>query len=324
VDKQHIFTLYPDNDLIWNQQDLLEFLIANQGKDIVLNTNQEGPCLTSAGLYKFLDLFEFKSVTIETANLVEYHPKYQIKIDNRLHFLKLTANTVDSYQQYHIWNKEKIFGLIYNRPSWHRIGLASVLQSNYADRCLLNFRADPTDEDGRKLFDLQKLFVIDPESTKKFINTQENFPLLVNDIDEYLPPNLVNVKVETDGACRVYPTFFIDLVAETFTSGRCFFPTEKIIRPMLLKKPFIVMGSKDFLLYLRQLGFKTFYQYWDEVYDAFDEKERYCKILNLIHELVNKPITELNDMYASMQPILDHNYDLLRNQTYTKEIKYVE
>ena len=318
------FIVIPDDNLIWNHQELLEFLIANQGGHIHLTTNQEGPCLTTVGLYKLLDSFYFQSVTVETHNLIEYHPQYQIKINNTLHFLRLTAQDVDSYQPYHIWNKEKIFGLIYNRPSWHRIGLASTLQSEYADKCLLNFRADPSNEDSRVLFDLQKLFVLHPESANKFINIQETFPLLVDNIDEYLPPERVNVKVETDGICQVYPNFLIDLVAETFTSGRCFFPTEKTIRPMLLKKPFIVMGSKDFLLYLRQMGFQTFYKYWDEDYDGFDEKQRYLKILNIIHELVNKPVSELEEMYASMQPILDHNYNVLRNQTYSKQVEYVE
>ena len=257
-----------------------------------------------------------------------------IKITHSFNFFSLPVGSATVYQPYHIWNKEKIFGLIYNRPNWYRMGLAGVMQSDYADRCLLNFRANPANENDRKSFDLQQLFIFHPESAKKFINTQDNFPLLVDGIDAYLSPDEIyaktitdgryQVKVETDGSCQVYPTFFIDLVAETFTSGRCFYPTEKTIRPMLLKKPFIVMGSKNFLLYLRQMGFKTFFEYWDEEYDGYDEKQRYVKILNVVQQLVNKPAAELEEMYASMQPILDHNYNLLCNQTYSKQIEYVK
>ena len=80
---------------------------------------------------------------------------------------------------------------------------------------------------------------------------------------------------------RVYKNFLIDIVAETFTTGDCFFITEKTVRPMLLKKPMIVMGSQDCLNYLRQMGFRTFGDFWDETYDGYKGRERYLRILDL-------------------------------------------
>jgi hypothetical protein len=93
---------------------------------------------------------------------------------------------------------------------------------------------------------------------------------------------------------------------------------------MLLKKPFIIFGSQDYLLYLRQMGFKTFYNFWDEDYDGFETKDRYVRILKLINELSTKSIDELTDMYLGMQEILDHNYNLLITQEFSKKINYVE
>ena len=89
---------------------------------------------------------------------------------------------------------------------------------------------------------------------------------------------------------------------------------------MLLKKPMIVMGSQDFLGYLRQMGFETFNDFWDEEYDGFAEQNRYQKILDLIDHIAQQPVEALVDMYQKMQPILDHNYNLLMRQGYGSTI----
>jgi hypothetical protein len=93
---------------------------------------------------------------------------------------------------------------------------------------------------------------------------------------------------------------------------------------MLLKKPFIVMGPKCFLTHLRQMGFRTFYEYWDENYDGYEPVQKYKMILKLLDDLSKKPIFELEQMYRDMQPILDHNYNLLINGNYTTTITYVD
>ena len=81
-----------------------------------------------------------------------------------------------------------------------------------------------------------------------------------------------------------------------------------------------MMGSRDYLVYLRQMGFRTFYDFWDEDYDGFADINRYQRILTLIDLIAKKPIDELEHMYQRMQPILDHNYDLLMSQRYNKII----
>ena len=82
----------------------------------------------------------------------------------------------------------------------------------------------------------------------------------------------------------------------------------------------IVMGSQDSLGYLRQMGFKTFNDFWDEDYDGVAEQNRYQKILDLIDHIAQQPIDKLADIYQQMQPILDHNYNLLMSQGYKKTI----
>lgn len=309
------FKIIPGDDFIWNYDEFLEFLIAYQHKDIQISINSEGACLTSIGVYKLLDLFKFNSVTIQTANTVEYHPTYTIiSMPNLRFFLGAT----DIYKQYHTWNLSKVFGAMYNRPSWHRIGLASNLAKLSTT---LNFRADPHNSD-RKFFELQKLFNIHSESVNKFVECKSSFPVQLSEIDTYTTGG--TLVQHTDQLCGFYENFLIDVVAETFVSGRTFFPTEKTVRPILLKKPFIIMGPKCFLIHLRQMGFKTFGEFWDESYDGYEPATRYKMILDLIDNLSKKSIKELQDMYIQMQPILDHNYNLLIEKNYNFQIGYVE
>lgn len=311
------FSIIPGDDFIWNRFRLNKFLIENQNKDIILDTNSEGCCATSIGLYDLLDQFRFKHVILETANPLEYHPRYHIVI-NGWHFLKI-KKSIES--KYHIWTKEKIFGAIYGRPLWHRLGIASHLIHHYNDRSLVGMLGDPTIEDQRNLFEVHKLWCADPTSFQAFATISDKFPIKIDQIEEYTPG-----KQDTDGFTSqvkmIYPKFLVEIVNEPFTTGRCFFITEKTVRPMLLKKPFILMGSKFSLRYLQQMGFRTFNEFWDEGYDSYGENNRYHQIIKLIDNIAQKPLSDLIAIYDKMQEILHHNYNLLLSQSFNLKIEY--
>jgi hypothetical protein len=314
------FTIIPANEYIWNMSDLTEFLIDHQGQDIEISTNQEGCCCQVIGLYDLLDQFKFNRVTIYTPNPLEKHKKYNIKLVTPWDFLNITH---EIEPEFHTWNKTKIFGTLYGRPLWHRIGIVAHLLTYHSEFSLVGCLSDPTDTDRRKLFETNELFKHDLTSFQNFGNIINQLPLHLSSVDTYTPGQL-----KTDGYVKqtkqVYQNFLIDVVAETFTTGDCFFVTEKTVRPMLLKKPFIIFGSRDYLCYLRQMGFKTFQtptlDFWSEDYDGYEGRERYIRILALIDELAKKSKEELQDLYQAMQPILDHNYNLLQTQSYNTTI----
>ena len=318
------FTVIPADNYIWNIADLNKFLIDNQGQDIEISTKSEGCCCRSIGLYDLLDQFKFNNVVIHTNNQLEKHNKYSIQIVSPWEFLKVRQ---EIEPEFHTWNKTQIFGTLYARPLWHRIGIAAHLLTYHSQLSLVGCLYDPTNIDNREFFETNELFKNDLTSFKNFGNIINQLPLQLPDVTTYVP-----VIYETKGSVLVrieqtkqpYKNFFIDIVAETFTSGDCFFVTEKTVRPMLLKKPFIIMGSKDYLCYLRQLGFKTFQtpnlDFWSEDYDGYAGRDRYVRILALIDELAKKSKEKLQDLYQAMQPILDHNYNLLKTQSYNKSI----
>lgn len=316
------FTVSPSDHSIWNRLEFEKFLIDNQGTDIHIFVQGEGCDCQVIGLYDLLDAFKFESVTITTCNLLETHNKYNIDISNTaFKFFDNEQNTY-RYQNLHIWNFEKVFGIFYNRPLWHRIGLMSHMYVAHRDKTLINFRSNPMEIDQRKLFELDQLFVNHPESARKFLNSYEQLPMMLKDHDDYTKH--ATTIMHTDQLCEFYPKILIDIVAETFTSGRTFFTTEKTVRSMFLKKPMIVMGSKNHLLYLRQMGFRTFGDFWDETYDGFEGRDRYIRILNLIDNLSTMSMEKLETMYWDMQYTLDYNYNLLITQSYNKLIEYNE
>jgi len=315
------FVLNLNDTMIWNYSEFIGFLADNQNQHIVVDTNAEGVCLSSIGVYGLLDKFTFASVTIITDNIVETHPEYNITlIRDRFRFLTIPKDT--DYGQYHTWNKQKLFGAFYNRPTWQRLGLASTLLAQYPGMSVVNFRQDPRIEDQRRHFELDRLFLAHPESVKHFGQVYNQFPLILEKHEDFQVGVLP--QTFTDQIAEFYPNFLIELVAETFCTGRTFFPTEKSTKPMLLQKPFITMGPRNFLIHLRQLGFCTFHDFWDEGYDGHEGLHRYVKILELINTLATKSVAELESIYKSMQPVLEHNYRLLVDHTYTTKIDYVE
>jgi hypothetical protein len=307
---------------IWNHSDLLKFLSQHQEQDIVLDLSGEVPCLHALGVYKILELFDFRSVTISTANIFEQYHKYNIAINKTAGFRFFAVPPDTNYSQYHQWDRTNIFGALYNRPYWHRMGIMTHLKNHYEDRSTLNFRYDPHNEVQRKEFEIQALYQIDPVAVQKFMSISNQLPMQLEKADGYTVG--VSTVRHTDQLGEFYRSFLIDIVAESYIQGQTFCATEKTVRPMLLKKPFILMGSKCSLIHLRQMGFCTFHDYWDESYDGYAPADKYRKILELIDALAVKSDTELTEMYGSMRDILDHNYNLLITRTYNKNITYVD
>ncbi len=75
---------------------------------------------------------------------------------------------------------------------------------------------------------------------------------------------------------------------------------EKTYKAMLLN-PFIVLGGYGTLKHLKELGFKTFSELFDESYDEiFDPHLRYKKVLESIRKVCSMDKEEINDLYHSV------------------------
>lgn len=104
---------------------------------------------------------------------------------------------------------------------------------------------------------------------------------------------------------------FLSIVSETKVNGEVFF-SEKTFKPMYCLQPFIMVNSNGSLKHLRDKGFKTFNDFWDESYDdAPTFKEKIHKIMSIMRDINKMGYNELKQMYVDMEPILVHNFNHL-------------
>ena len=108
----------------------------------------------------------------------------------------------------------------------------------------------------------------------------------------------------------LYKNSWVSVVTEAsfFDYESTVFISEKTFKPIACMQPFIIVGSKNVLKYLRKLGYKTFSPFIDETYDDVDDPDRFAAIVNAI-----KKIDEIDnkiDWYNSLQEIVEHNFNL--------------
>jgi hypothetical protein len=103
------------------------------------------------------------------------------------------------------------------------------------------------------------------------------------------------------------------LVTETVATGQRLHLTEKTFKPIALGMPFIIVGTKGSLEYLRSYGFKTFSNLWDESYDTVDDDGRIERIADLLTTLDSKTQEEKQQLFDSAKEIIEHNWNHFYN-----------
>ena len=109
------------------------------------------------------------------------------------------------------------------------------------------------------------------------------------------------------------------LVTETVATGKRLHLTEKTFKPICLQMPFIIVGTRGSLEYLRSYGFQTFSSLWDESYDnEHDDTIRLEKIAQLLLELDALPQKEKQKLFHASDDIIQHNYNHFYNGGFEK------
>lgn len=111
-------------------------------------------------------------------------------------------------------------------------------------------------------------------------------------------------KQASDKLIAVTQDCFCSLVTESkFHSSRPNF-SEKTLRAIISGRPFVLLAPQGTLQLLRDLGVKTFSQFWDESYDLeADSTKRFEKVMFVIKEILEKEHLDIEPM----MPILEHN-----------------
>ena len=101
------------------------------------------------------------------------------------------------------------------------------------------------------------------------------------------------------------------LVAETQMDNEFSFFTEKIVKPILAKRLFIVCSGQYYLRNLRKLGFCTFDRLVDESYDEIESWEERTK--SACAEAQRLSTLDGNLVQSAVADIVEHNYRHLMN-----------
>jgi hypothetical protein len=123
---------------------------------------------------------------------------------------------------------------------------------------------------------------------------------------------------------EVFLDSYIYIVTET-NFEKDIFVTEKIINPMTVLQPFIVVAASGYLKHIRSLGFKTFDGFIDESYDdIINDGERYIAICNEIDRLSKIDLNIIHNWYLSIKDILVYNRNHILNWKTKQSIPFIE
>lgn len=99
---------------------------------------------------------------------------------------------------------------------------------------------------------------------------------------------------------RYFDQSYWHIVVETHFDQHCCFLTEKTFKPILNLQPFVIVGNPHSLELLRSLGYRTFHDVMNEMYDD-----------------MTNPQTRLNTLlytYMSINSISDHHHCLIQRK----------
>ena len=144
--------------------------------------------------------------------------------------------------------------------------------------------------------------------TKYITNFARSFKPIILDMpsDKFSQDSIHNTELWH------YTDTFFSIISETTIDNR--FITEKIYKPMLNLHPFIIIGAPRILELLKEKGYYTFEEMFDESYDTeLDPVVRINKVISNVNNFSKKTYKEKHKIYKSIIPKLLHN----RNHYYS-------
>ena len=95
--------------------------------------------------------------------------------------------------------------------------------------------------------------------------------------------------------------------------------SEKEAKPIVAKRPFIIVGTMHHLKAFRDLGFKTFSPVIDESYDEEPDFEKRVKML--LDSMMKLSQEDPEKVYQKLRPVLEHNHTHFYNNNWNQELQ---
>ena len=128
-------------------------------------------------------------------------------------------------------------------------------------------------------------------------------------LENYLPPSQADSCASADFDAQDYKSTEIEVVLETLFDDDRLHLTEKSLRPIACRQPFILAATHGSLQYLRDYGFQTFDSIWDETYDTIEDPyQRMQAIIMTMLEITAWNDDKQRDKSQRMEQIVQHNH----------------
>ena len=116
----------------------------------------------------------------------------------------------------------------------------------------------------------------------------------------------------------IYNDSYYSVVAETNAVNEFNFYTEKIVKPILGRRLFVVVAGLGYLQRLRSFGFKTFGDVIDESYDNEpDSLRRWNMAMDQVKFLTTQDPVEI---YAKIKGVVEHNQRLMLDTNWYEDL----
>lgn len=287
---------------IWNRDQVICSLIGNQNREqIILDLLYEGPCCKTSGINAIIDWLHIPhdKILIYTSNQIRSSDcKEIVQPLVELEFCQKIGKDIIDFE----FTGKKRFACFISRSNAKRLGIAGHLWRYHRDQSLLTYHFDSNNNYHRANFGLEE-YLSENWSDAEIWKFLQQLPLT---FDKQSYP--IQWKNSITELAKHYQDFFVEIVCETYHSGRTFFITEKTWRPILNCKPFVVQGPQWYLENLRRLGFQTFNQWWSEGYDEDINGGTLNSLTNLIDFIGKQPDHVIQQWYHDMKSVLQHNY----------------
>lgn len=227
----------------------------------------------------------------------------ELRCPNWMWYLSCLEFAYHGYQSYRPQRQhQNSFLMLMNNARWHREALLSLLQ-NSLPQAIYSYNSKGITMPGDK----------DPNQPVRS-DPAENIPW-----QRYMNP-------------AWYDNTAFSVVAESYMRNTVdggemrTEVSEKIFKPLAYYHPFVVAGSVDTLKYLRDQGFATFDNWFDESYDTvLDDRLRLATVCNEIERAVKRWQKKETHWDTETQRRLQHNHNhffdhALVLDRFTKEI----
>lgn len=201
--------------------------------------------------------------------------------------------------------------LFYNRNSSriHRpYAITQLLSNNLFSKGIISLHKSEDFENQVLNNNFEMNYSFDKNELEFFHKIIKEYPYIIDKSDPDKVSSLHNFLSNSND----YEKTLFSIVGETSASEKYMFITEKTMKPIMNFHPFFVIGNPHTLQRLKEIGFKTFSDVWDESYDnEVDMKKRVKMIITEVAKLCEMELDELAEYFQKIKNICIYNREYL-------------